>query len=147
VVAVGGADTISVGSGNVVIFGGAGNGTITTSSLPGDPEQDVQSSDGSAHVIFGGTGKVSFCTGGWVASATLTFQPSSGWTPSLSAKSACRAAGHGRRTDDDARHADLPDGIRFGTYRPEYQPEPDLKATAADRGRSRGDLAQLLGSW
>ena len=47
---VGGADTITAGTGNVVIFGGVGNEAITTSSLPptpADPELDIPATVGS----------------------------------------------------------------------------------------------------
>jgi hypothetical protein len=78
---VGAADTITVGSGNEVIFGGIGNDTITTNSIPPTPaeiDQQVPETQGSAYVIFGGTGTVSFDSGGWVSAATLTFQTFTG---------------------------------------------------------------------
>jgi Ca2+-binding RTX toxin-like protein len=60
---LGGNDTITLGTGNVVVFGGSGNDSITTGGTVGV----------SNYVIFGGDGQVVFSPGGWVTSANLVF--------------------------------------------------------------------------
>ncbi|HEX4367246.1 MAG TPA: calcium-binding protein, partial [Rhodopila sp.] len=85
---VGGTDTITLGSGNVVVFGGTGNDIITTAGVMGsstngdhdsdDPPSVTINAGGSQYVIFGGDGQVVFSSGGWVTSATLTFPQFSG---------------------------------------------------------------------
>ena len=67
---LGGADTISLGSGTNIVFGGTGNDSIIVANTPAAAESDTT---GSPYVIFGGNGQVIFSPGGWVTSATLTF--------------------------------------------------------------------------
>jgi Ca2+-binding RTX toxin-like protein len=62
--AQGGNDSITLGTGHNVVFGGAGNDTIRTGS--------------SGNIIFGGDGSVSFSSGGWVTSASINNPGDSG---------------------------------------------------------------------
>jgi hypothetical protein len=62
---LGGADTITLGKGNIAVFGGNGNDTIKTAT--------VTTTGGSAYVVFGGDGQALFNPGGWVKSAVIPF--------------------------------------------------------------------------
>ena len=147
---VGAADTIGVGSGNVVIFGGTGNDTITTNSMPAtpaDPEADIPPTLGSAYVIFGGTGKVVFNAGGWPQSETLTFPAYTGIdTITIGENEPVVLSGATDMLIGGPEHAGAAKCRCRRSGRNGDGTEPDATGPAADRGRGRGDLGQAAGT-